>query len=43
MRIIDAVGRMGFPWFVAAPAESTFSQDRIAYADLPSSGEEVPA
>ncbi|WP_051753559.1 flavin reductase family protein [Streptosporangium amethystogenes] len=39
---VHAVGRMGFPWFVAASPESIFNQDRIAYADLPG-GEEVLA
>lgn len=31
---IQAVGRMGFPWFVTAVPEAMFTQDRIAYADL---------
>lgn len=31
---VRAVGRMGLPWFVAASAESIFSQERVAYADL---------
>jgi hypothetical protein len=29
---VHAVGRMGFPWFVVASAQSIFSQERIAYA-----------
>ncbi|GAA2908004.1 flavin reductase family protein [Streptosporangium fragile] len=32
---VHAVGRMGFPWFVAASTDSIFSRDRVAYADLP--------
>ena len=31
---VHAVGRMGFPWFVAATDQSIFSEERIAYADL---------
>ena len=31
---VPAVGRMGFPWFVAAGEGSLFHQERIAYADL---------
>lgn len=30
---VHAIGRMGFPWFVTASADSIFSQDRVAYAD----------
>ena len=33
---VHAVGRMGYPWFVTASPGSIFSQDRVAYADLPS-------
>jgi flavin reductase (DIM6/NTAB) family NADH-FMN oxidoreductase RutF len=31
---VKAVGRMGFPWFVAAGQESLFHQDRVSYAEL---------
>jgi flavin reductase (DIM6/NTAB) family NADH-FMN oxidoreductase RutF len=31
---VKAVGRMGFPWFVAAGEESVFHQDRVSYAEL---------
>jgi flavin reductase (DIM6/NTAB) family NADH-FMN oxidoreductase RutF len=31
---VRAVGRMGFPYFVAAGEESVFHQERVAYADL---------
>jgi flavin reductase (DIM6/NTAB) family NADH-FMN oxidoreductase RutF len=31
---VHAIGRLGFPWFVAAGEQSIFSQERIAYADL---------
>lgn len=31
---VNAIGRMGFPWFVAAGEHSIFAQERIAYADL---------
>ncbi|MFF9807957.1 flavin reductase family protein [Streptomyces coeruleorubidus] len=31
---VRAVGRMGFPWFATAHAESLFHQDRVSYADL---------
>jgi flavin reductase (DIM6/NTAB) family NADH-FMN oxidoreductase RutF len=30
---VRAVGRMGFPWFVAADEQSTFPQERISYAE----------
>lgn len=36
------VGRLGFPYFVAATGERLFRQERIAYADLPPA-ELVPA
>lgn len=32
---VRAIGRMGFPWFVRADPSAMFSQERIAYADLP--------
>jgi flavin reductase (DIM6/NTAB) family NADH-FMN oxidoreductase RutF len=32
---VAPVGRMGFPYFVAASGERLFRQERIAYADLP--------
>ncbi len=31
---VQAVGRMGFPWFVVASGHSIFSLERTAYADL---------
>jgi flavin reductase (DIM6/NTAB) family NADH-FMN oxidoreductase RutF len=31
---VPVVGRMGFPWFVAATGDAIFEQERIAYADL---------
>ncbi|WP_371573000.1 flavin reductase family protein [Streptomyces sp. NBC_01314] len=31
---VRAVGRMGFPYFVAAEEESIFHQERVAYAEL---------
>lgn len=31
---VKAVGRMGFPWLVAAEQESLFHQDRVSYAEL---------
>jgi flavin reductase (DIM6/NTAB) family NADH-FMN oxidoreductase RutF len=31
---VRAVGRMGFPWFVAAGEDSLFHQERVAYAEL---------
>jgi flavin reductase (DIM6/NTAB) family NADH-FMN oxidoreductase RutF len=31
---VAAIGRMGFPMFVAATGDSVFEQVRIAYADL---------
>jgi flavin reductase (DIM6/NTAB) family NADH-FMN oxidoreductase RutF len=31
---VRAVGRMGFPWFVAAGKESLFHQERVSYAEL---------
>ena len=31
---LPAIGRLGFPWFVAASGDALFAQDRIAYADL---------
>jgi hypothetical protein len=31
---VRAVGRMGFPYFVAAGEESVFHQERVAYAGL---------
>ncbi|GAA3039997.1 flavin reductase family protein [Streptosporangium longisporum] len=40
---VHAVGRMGFPWFVAATEETVFHQERVAYADLRSGDEEVLA
>lgn len=33
---VRAVGRMGFPWFVSAGAESLFAQERVSYAELDS-------
>lgn len=35
---VRAVGRMGFPWFVAADERSTFPQERISYAELARNG-----
>lgn len=32
---VAPIGRMGFPYFVAATGDALFRQDRIAYADLP--------
>ncbi len=32
---VDVVGRLGFPWFLSAGPGTIFSQDRIAYADIP--------
>ncbi|PAZ17256.1 hypothetical protein CLM62_03545 [Streptomyces sp. SA15] len=31
---VRAVGRMGFPWFVAAGEDSLFHQERVSYAEL---------
>ena len=31
---VRAVGRMGFPWFVAAGEQSLFHQERVSYAEL---------
>lgn len=31
---VAAIGRMGFPMFVAATGDAVFEQERIAYADL---------
>ncbi|WP_051684430.1 flavin reductase family protein [Blastococcus sp. URHD0036] len=31
---VAAVGRMGFPYFVAATGDAVFEQERVAYADL---------
>jgi flavin reductase (DIM6/NTAB) family NADH-FMN oxidoreductase RutF len=31
---VDVVGRMGFPYFIAAGPQALFRQERIAYADL---------
>lgn len=35
---VRAVGRMGLPWFVVADQRSTFSQERISYAELARAG-----
>lgn len=32
---VAPIGRMGFPYFVAATGDVLFRQDRVAYADLP--------
>ncbi|MGH3171314.1 MAG: flavin reductase family protein [Trebonia sp.] len=31
---VQAVGRVGFPWFVTASEQSLFRQERVSYADL---------
>ncbi len=31
---VHAIGRMGFPWFVAADHDSVFHQPRVSYAEL---------
>jgi flavin reductase (DIM6/NTAB) family NADH-FMN oxidoreductase RutF len=32
---VDPIGRMGFPYFVAATGDALFQQERVPYADLP--------
>jgi hypothetical protein len=31
---VEAIGRMGFPWFVTVGEHSLFSQQRVSYAEL---------